>query len=64
MDIATEEKYPRGVYKILDKDRKEIVKQTAREQYLAYAFICQSDRNRYIRLIKELERYQTKGDDK
>ena len=35
VDILTEEKYPGARYDILDPDNKEVIHQSAKEQYLA-----------------------------
>ena len=55
VDILTEEKYLGVGFEILDTDKKEILQQAAKEKCLACNFIFQSDRNRYGRLIEELE---------
>ena len=52
MDIVTDEKYPKGIYDILDPQKKEIVQQVDKKQFLACVYICQSDRKRYGRLIE------------
>ena len=51
MDIVIEGKYLEVGYKILDSEKKTIVQQTAKEQYLACALILQSNRKIYTRII-------------
>ena len=39
VDIVTEVKYPGGIYYIIDPENKEILQQTAKEQYPECALI-------------------------
>ena len=48
-------------YNTLTAPQQAIVKENAKDMYLACAFLCQSDRERYGRLLEELENYYTKG---
>ena len=44
----------------LTAPQQAIVPENAKDMYLACAFLCQSDRKGYGRLLEELENYYTK----
>ena len=48
-------------YDTLTATQQAIVQENAKYMYLACAFLCQSDRKRYGRLLEELENDYTKG---
>ena len=48
-------------YDTLTAAQQAVVQENAKYMYLACAFLCQSDRKRYDRLLEELEKYYTKG---
>ena len=47
----------------LQDGKLKMIETTAREIYLAFAFVINSDLRRYRRLIEELENNYTKGND-
>ena len=47
-------------YNTLTDPQQAIVQENAKYMYLACAFLCQSDRKRYGRLLEELENNYTK----
>ena len=47
-------------YDTLTALQQAIVKENAKDMYLVCAFLCQSDRKRYGRLLEELENDYTK----
>ena len=59
--IATETAHAGVEYNTLTAAHQAIVQENAKDMYLACAFLCQSDRKRYSRLLEELENYFTKG---
>ena len=60
-DIATETAHTGVDYDTLTAPQQAIVQENTNDMYLACAFLCQSDRQRYGRLLKELENDYTKG---
>ena len=60
-DIATETAHAGVDYNTLTDPQQAIVEDNARYMYLACAFLCQSDRKIYGRLLEELENDYTKG---
>ena len=50
--IVSEEKYMWGRYEIIDPNKKEVVQQEAKGEYLACDFICQSNTEIYGRLVE------------
>ena len=48
-------------YDIITAPQQAIVQENAIDMYLAYDFLCQSDRKQYGRLLEELENNYTKG---
>ena len=59
-DIATETAHTGVDYNTLTAPQQAIVQENAKDVYLACAFLCQSDRKRYGRLLEELENDYTK----
>ena len=53
-DIATETAHTGVDYDTLTAAQQAIVQENAKDMCLACAFLCQSDRNRYCRLLEEL----------
>ena len=45
----------------LDEDKRKTINAASREIYLSCAFVIASDPNRYGRLVEELEKDYTKG---
>ena len=60
-DIATEIAHAGMDYDTLTAAQQAIVQKNAKDMYLACAFLCESDRKRYGRLLEELENNYTKG---
>ena len=48
-------------YYILTAPQQAIVQENEKYMYLSCAFLCQSDRKRYSRLLEELDNDYTKG---
>ena len=63
-DIATETAHAGVDYDTLTAAQQAIVQENAKYMYLTCALLCQSDRKRYGRLLKELENGYTKGNSK
>ena len=60
-DIATDTVHAGVDYDTLTDAQQAIVQENAKDMYLACAFLCQSDRKRYVRFLEELENDYTKG---
>ena len=60
-NIATEAVHAGVDYDTLTAAQQAIVQENTKYMYLACAFLCQSDRKIYGRLLEELEKYYTKG---
>ena len=60
-EITTETAHAGMDYDTLTADQQAIVQDNAKDMYLACAFLCQSDRKRYERLLEELDNDYTKG---
>ena len=56
-DIATDTAHTGVDYYTLTADQQAIVQENTKNMYLACAFLCQSDRKIYGRLLEELEKY-------
>ena len=59
--IATDIAHAGVDYNTLTAPHQAIVQENAKNMYLACAFLCQSDRKIYGRLLEELENDYTKG---
>ena len=60
-DMATETAHAGVDYDTLTAAQQAVVKENAKDMYLACTLLCQSDRKRYSRLLEELENDYTKG---
>ena len=60
-DIATDTVHVGVDYDTLTSAQQAILQENAKDMYLACAFLCQSDRKRYVRFPEELENDYTKG---
>ena len=61
-DMATETAHAGVDYDTLTAAQQAVVKENAKDMYLAFSFLCQSERKRYGRLLQELENDYTKVD--
>ena len=54
-DIVTETAHTGVDYNKMTAPQQAIVQENAKDMYIACAFLCQSDRNRYGQFLEELE---------